>query len=93
MDERLFIAYDVSDDRRRYRISKALERYGMRAQYSVFELSISLQGLHKLVDRLRSLLDHKDDRLLVVRLCPGCHAHVGRYGAMTAYEPEDTLII
>jgi hypothetical protein len=38
MDERVIIAYDVADDRRRYHLCKALERYGVRIQYSVFEL-------------------------------------------------------
>jgi CRISPR-associated protein Cas2 len=83
----------VADDRRRYQVSKALERFGKRIQYSVFELSIALKELHKLVDQMNSLLDNKLDRLLVIRLCPGCHAGIARYGANSSYEPEHTLII
>jgi CRISPR-associated protein Cas2 len=93
MAERVIIAYDVADDRRRYRVCKALERYGERIQYSVFEVSLSLKELHKLVDQLTALLDNKVDRLLVIALCGGCHAQVGRYGCTTAYEPEHTVII
>jgi CRISPR-associated protein Cas2 len=93
MDERVIIAYDVADDRRRYRVCKALERYGQRIQYSVFELSLTLKELHKLVDQLTGLIDNKQDRLLVLHLCGGCHATIGRYGVTTAYEPEHTLII
>ena len=93
MEERVIIAYDVADDRRRYRICKALERYGMRIQYSVFELSMTRKELYKLVDHLNGLIDNTVDRLLVLQLCGGCHAAVGRYGNMTSYEPEQTLII
>ena len=93
MDDRVIIAYDVTDDRRRYRLCKALERYGVRIQYSVFDLSITSKDLQKLIDRLQSLIDNKVDRLLVLQLCSACHASVGRYGNMTSYEPGQTLII
>ena len=93
MDERVIIAYDVADDRRRYHLCKALERYGMRIQYSVFELSLTPKELHKLVDHLTGVIDNAEDRLLVVQLCGGCHASVGRYGNSTSYSPEHTLII
>jgi CRISPR-associated protein Cas2 len=89
----VIIAYDVADGRRRYQICKALERYGMRIQYSVFELSITRKELYELVDHLNGLIDNAVDRILVVQLCGGCHATVGRYGDMTSYEPEQTLII
>jgi CRISPR-associated protein Cas2 len=93
VDERVIVAYDVADDRRRYRLCKALERYGVRIQYSVFELLITRKDLHKLVDQLNSLLDNSRDRLFVLPLCDGCGAAAGRYGNTTRYEPEQTLII
>ena len=92
MDERVFIAYDMADNRQRSQVCKALERYGVRVQYSLFELSLALKDLHKLVDHLKGLIDNTHDRLLVVRLCPRCHDTVDRYGNVTAYEPEHTLI-
>jgi CRISPR-associated protein Cas2 len=93
VDERVIIAYDVADNRRRYRICKALERYGVRIQYSVFELSITEKDLHKLVDQLTGIIDNAVDRLLVLRLCSGCHASAGCYGDTTRYDPAQTLII
>ncbi|MGH8070596.1 MAG: CRISPR-associated endonuclease Cas2 [Candidatus Entotheonellia bacterium] len=93
MDERVIIAYDVADDRRRYHICKALERYGVRIQYSLFELSITRKDLHKLIDHLSGLIDNRTDRLLLLELCGGCHAAARCFGNMTSYEPEQTLII
>ena len=93
MDEQVIIAYDVADDRRRYHLCKALDRYGMRIQYSVFELCLTPKELYKLVDQLTDLIDNTEDRLLVVQLCGGCHTSVGRYGKTTSYSPEQTLII
>jgi CRISPR-associated protein Cas2 len=93
MDERVIIAYDVADDRRRYHLCKALERYGMRIQYSVFELSLKPKELHKLVDHLTGLIDNTEDRLLIMQFCGGCQRSVRRYGNMTSYSPKETLII
>jgi CRISPR-associated protein Cas2 len=93
MDEQVIIAYDVADDRRRYHLCKALERYGIRIQYSVFELSLKPKDLHKLVDHLTGLIDNTEDRLLIMRLCGGCLSSMGRYGNMDSYSPKQTLII
>jgi CRISPR-associated protein Cas2 len=93
MDERVIIAYDVADDRRRYHLCKTLERYGIRIQYSIFELSLKPKDLYKLVDHLTGLIDNTEDRLLVMQLCGGCLHSMGRYGNMTSYSPEETLII
>jgi CRISPR-associated protein Cas2 len=93
MDERVIIAYDVVDNRRCYHLCKALECYGRRIQYSVFELSLRPKDLHKLVDHLTGLIDNTEDRLLVMQLCGGCVRSMGRYGNMTSYSPEETLII
>jgi len=93
MDERVIVTYDITDDRRRNRICKAIERYGDRVQYSVFEIAIATKDLHKLIDELHGLMHTQEDRLLVIRLCSGCQAIIGRYGNMASYEPVDTLII
>ena len=93
VDERVIIAYDVADDRRRYHLCKALERHGIRIQYSVFELSLKPKDLHKLVDHLLGLIDNREDRILVMQFCAGCQRSMGRYGNMTSYSPEQTLII
>jgi CRISPR-associated protein Cas2 len=85
--------YDVADDRRRYHLCKALERYGIRIQYSVFELSLKPKDLHKLVDHLTGLIDNTGDRLLVMQLCGGCLRSMGRYGNMTSYSPEGSSTV
>ena len=62
-------------------------------QLCVFELAIALKELYDLVDDLNGLMDNKHARLLVIRLCAGCHTGVGRYGSTGKYSPEETLII
>ena len=43
------IAYDISEDRIRYRVAKILENYGTRVQYSVFECKLREQEKNLLI--------------------------------------------
>ena len=63
----LIIAYDISDDKRRRKIEKEIVSYGIRVNYSVFELCISKAELLLLEDMLLGIIEHKEDS---IRLYP-----------------------
>lgn len=46
------IAYDVSDDRARGRMARALEKHGVRVQGSVFEARLTQEAAAGLLQRL-----------------------------------------
>lgn len=64
----LMIAFDVSDNRRRYRVVRALRDYGERVQKSVFESRLHPLERRALLARLDRLIDHETDRLHVFEL-------------------------
>ena len=67
------ICYDISDNRIRYRVVKALKGYGRRIQKSVFECPcLSEKQLLELKDRLETLIDHGIDSIHYFRLCRAC---------------------
>ena len=66
------IAYDVTDDRRRTKISNFLEDYGTRVNYSVFECELDRAEFAQLQARLTELIDPHTDRIVFYRLCEGC---------------------
>lgn len=67
---RTLIAYDVPDDKRRYRVAKTLERYGDRIQYSVFVVDLLPYRLVELRSTLEEILDRKSDSVLLCDLGP-----------------------
>ena len=67
----LVIAYDIREDGRRLRVSKELERWGERTQFSVFECEINEQQAAKLLENLRAMCGD-EDALRVYRLCAAC---------------------
>lgn len=56
----IVIAYDIRDDRRRLRISRLLEGYGKRVQYSVFECDLEERHLGRLLPALTRLIEPDD---------------------------------
>ena len=67
------IAFDISDDKIRYRLVKALKGYGVRVQKSVFECSgMTEKQFLKLKSLVESLIDETTDSVRYYRLCKNC---------------------
>jgi len=71
------ICFDISDDRIRYRVVKALKGHGRRVQKSVFECpDLNEHRLLQLQQKLEGLIDHGSDSIRYFRLCRACVADV-----------------
>ena len=68
IDELTVVSYDISDNRRRYRLVKTLEGYGVRVQESVFECWLLPQQLRELQRRLRKIIKQESDCVAYYRL-------------------------
>lgn len=72
--------FDISDDKQRRHISRRLEHFGLRVQYSVFEISVNNQAeLDELKDELSQWVDTFDD-IRFYHLCSGCRTKSIRIG-------------
>ena len=70
---RILITYDITNDKRRNKISSILEKYGKRVNESVFECE--LKGVSKkelLIKELLIKLDTKNDSLRIYNICDNC---------------------
>lgn len=86
------LTYDISDDKRRTRIFKTLLGAGDHVQYSVFFCDLNDAELATLRGRVRSLLHHEEDQLLVVDLGPAAESLLDGIEAIgRAYEPAVRL--
>lgn len=85
----IIVTYDIPDDRRRLRVAQALEDFGFRVQYSVFEAVLDDGERQRLLARLEKLVDTGDDKLRVYGLCGTCETNVIVMGAgARTTEPE-----
>lgn len=70
MKQFVLVTYDISNDKRRLKIMKALEDYGRRVQYSVFECHLTPKEIKRLKVRLAPLVNPKDwDSIRFYYLC------------------------
>ncbi len=57
---RFIVCYDVSDNKKRNKLSKLLKAFGIRTQYSVFEIETSKATILKLIDEVEQIIDEID---------------------------------
>ena len=80
-DERRYIVlviYDITDDRRRTRMVKCLERYGIRVQKSAFEAILTEKKYERMMELTSGLIDPATDSLRVYLLAN--HTSVRSWG-------------
>jgi CRISPR-associated protein Cas2 len=56
----LLITYDIENTKKRTKLATLLEKYGVRVNYSVFELDIKKQILEELFIKMKNLTDKND---------------------------------
>lgn len=74
------VTYDISEDKRRTKIHKALTSYGQWMQFSVFECVLTKTEYVRLRNRLNTLIKPEVDSVRFYFLCECCQAKVERIG-------------
>jgi len=68
MRRRYLITYDISDDKRRMNVFKALRDRGDHVQYSVFICELNDREYALLRGELKEYVHHKEDQVLILDL-------------------------
>ncbi len=66
------VAYDITADGRRTKVSNALQSWGYRIQESVFQLSLEAEDLDEVRAKLASIIDEVDDVVHIYPVCAAC---------------------
>lgn len=70
------IAYDVTDNLRRSRISKVIEKFGVRVNYSIFECMLTDKQFENLKDKLSKIMLPSKDHIIYYPLCIDCYSKI-----------------
>jgi CRISPR-associated protein Cas2 len=81
------VCYDISDDRRRDHVARALLDFGQRVEESVFVANLDDELAARMRERVARLIEPETDRLHVFRLCKECAGKTEVYGE--AFVPQD----
>jgi len=89
----IVVSYDIPDDKRRAKVSKVLEDFGERVQYSVFECRLRQKDYQRMQERLRALLVLKEDDVRFFHLCESCRRKAKVWGRKPRRAPRETIIV
>ncbi len=74
------IAFDISDDQRRYRLTRVLLDYGQRIQESVFWIDCEDDLMDRIRERVKRTVDAQIDNLWIVPVCGACTKRIETMG-------------
>jgi CRISPR-associated protein Cas2 len=89
----IVVSYDVPNDRRRTRLAHALQDFGIRVQYSVFECLLEPDQLDRLRHRVLREIDDAEDSLRIYRFCQDCGAKIEILGTGKVTEDPDVYVL
>ncbi len=75
------IAYDISDDRRRNRIVKLLEKHGTRINLSVYECMFTSGRFRQIQEAILKKINVEEDVVVYYPICVDCYTRI-------VYQPE-----
>lgn len=87
------VAYDISDDKRRERVSKILEGYGERVQYSVFECRLDRMQYLRLRHALAEAIKPEEDVISFYFLCEADVRRIERIGRGPPRFEKEAVIV
>ncbi len=87
------VSYDIPDNKRRTKLSKCLEDFGDRVQYSVFECILDENLLKKMTKRIQRIVDEEEDKVRIYTLCSNCERIIQVIGRGNISKIEDIYII
>ena len=88
---RVYVMYDITDNRRRYRMVKLLEGYGRRIQKSVFEFTLTKKKYHEMIRQIPAQIDEEED--VVHAVLTNRNTICRQWGVADLIEDEDYLIL
>lgn len=88
------VCYDISNDKRRQKLAKRMERKCQRVQRSVFECPLDEDALNRQLENYwLPLIKLEEDNLRIYPLDRTAKARVKTYGSPRPYEPPDYVIL
>ena len=87
------ITYDISSPKRLQRIARLMEKYGGRAQKSVFECNLSNERLLQLQKKAKKIMNLEKDSVRFYYLCHNCLGKVESFGTGALPLEENFVVI
>ncbi len=89
----VLISYDITENKIRSRAAKYLLDFGTRVQQSVFECMLTPEQYEEVSEGLRNIINRKEDRVRLYRLCDECGSKMEISGWEEMTEDQEFYIL
>ena len=89
----ILISYDISNDKLRNRFSKFIKKFGVRIQYSVFEITNSKRMLNNIMCEIKNNFEtefNQTDSVIIIETSENCK--ITRFG-YAKNEESDIIVV
>ncbi len=84
--------YDIRDEKRLRHVAKIIEKYGIRIQYSFFEIIAEEELKERIKNEIIAEMNLKEDSLYIYHLCNRCMKQVLTDGVKIEFDRGDLFI-
>ena len=88
-----FISYDIANSKRLSKVSRLLQNFGIRIQYSFFECEMEKSQLEVLKEALLKIINKKQDSIRIYPICEDCIRETSTLGEGDIFVPKNFLIL
>jgi CRISPR-associated protein Cas2 len=89
----IIVVYDISDNKRRERLRKALMRFGNSVQKSVFEFDLTKRQLQTMEMVIRGIISKDIDNVRYYQMCKSCISGVEVFGGQPLTQAKPAYIV
>lgn len=89
----IVVVYDISNDRRRTKLHKALCDYGDPVQYSVFECLVDAEQLARMKKTVNRIIRPRTDRVRYYTLCRSCQKKIEVTSGAEVVSEEQVIVV
>jgi len=82
------ISHDIREQKRLYRVHRAMLGFGESVHYSVFRCDLTPKGRVEVVASLTDLINAEEDRVMIIDLGPNCGRVEERIEFMGVHAPH-----
>lgn len=66
------VCYDICEPKRLTNVAKTLEKFGIRVQYSFFQVDSPPKIIDRMKESVLKIIDRKEDRFFIYPICERC---------------------
>lgn len=89
--QRVIVFYDVTENKRRTKLNKVLESYGIRIQRSGFECILTIYQYQELLEKIEKTINKDEDIIKIIKLHE--ESQITDFGEYKKVENEEFDII